>query len=148
MIGLRRQAGALGCVAVAVTLVALLVCLLLAPNVTVVGAVVFLILRRKLPDRLLAVAVLAVWAVPAWALWSPPMAVLWWRPVLGWWVGWTLPEDGIAWVITGVVWGPFLGAGLWLLGQRRRERSPYAGADELEARQRTEERRRRWTVQT
>lgn len=150
MIGLRRPVGAVGCAVVAVVAVVVVVCFAVAPNVTAAALVVWWVLRAKVPDRLLALAVLVAWTPAAWSLWavSPTWGPLWWRVVVGWPVGMDLAEDVTAWLLTGGSWGPWIAAGLWLLTQRRREHNPYSGRDETEARQRQEERRRLWTVQT
>lgn len=146
---MRRPGSKLGWLLVAGGVVLYVLAVLLVPAEAIVGGLVFGLLRAH-PDRLLARAGLLLWALPVALLrWvSPFHGPRWWM----WLDGWQWLLDGgqgtAAAVLTGCTVGPFVAAGLWLVSQHRRERSPYRGTDDLEARRRCEERRRRWVVQT
>lgn len=118
------------------------------PAVAVVALVTYLALRHKWPDRLV-MWVLTLVGLPIAA------AVLWWTDYAGRWIevisGWRSGHDPTAgdWlavVAIGAAVGPILGALVWRVKQRKRERSPYSGEDEREYRMRAEEIRRQTVV--
>jgi hypothetical protein len=116
------------------------------PAAAVVAVVIYLVLRRRWPDRLIAAGMLVL-ALAASAL----VAMLVDYPAAWWRVGLHLahlsrtPIGAGDWVTlagTSTAVGPALGALVWMLSQLRRERSPFSGADERERRRCCEERRR------
>ena len=144
MIGPAQRAvqRSFGLVAVAVFVIVWLVFALIAPALTAVWTVVYLLLRKWRPDRLLASVIFLLWVPPAvgLALFGYEFGPWWWYTELGW-------SPSLPWLVTAVSFGPFLAAGWWLVSQWHREHNPYSGRDEYELRQRTEERRRRWVTQ-
>lgn len=146
---MRRPGSKLGWLFVLGGVFAFLLALLFVPAEAIVFAVVLGVLRLH-PDRLVARAVLLAWSLPVALLrWVAPFhGPMWWQWLDGWQALTGDLTDSTAAALTGLTVGPWLAAGCFLLSQWRRERSPYRGADDLEARRRCEERRRRWTVQT
>jgi hypothetical protein len=124
---------------------AVIVLALVFPAVAAVAAITYGVLRRRWPDRALAWLLVGLAAPGTTALlWLTDYAGRWTRVAVGLLRGQeATAADWLAVVTTGAVIGPVLGALYWSATQRRRERSPYSGADETERRQRTEERRRR-----
>lgn len=115
------------------------------PAAVAAAVVTYVLLRRRWPDRGLALALCGLAGLATYAT----------LMVVDYWGAWAriasdlvLDEGhaGIAdWVMLlgfGPVLGPALGAIVWLVWQPFRERSPYDGADERERRQRAEEGRR------
>lgn len=115
------------------------------PAAAVVAGIAYLVLRRRWPDRTVAVVVAVLTLAAAagafltldyWGSWlavavdmsrlGPPATTGDWATVAG----------------TGIAMGPTIGAVVWLITQRVRERSPYSGADETERRRSAEEHRR------
>lgn len=115
------------------------------PAAVAAAVVTYVLLRRRWPDRGLAVALcglagVATYAtlrvVDYWGAWARIVSDL----VLA--EGHARVSDWVTLVGFGPVLGLALGAMVWLVWQPFRERSPYDGVDERERRQCCEERRR------
>lgn len=123
---------------------AVIVGIVVFPFVALAGVTTYALLRRKWPDRALALVL---------CLFGVVIMLVWWVDYPRHWVGMVTglvgarPFDGndfFAVVIVGVGAGPVVGALTWQIIQTIRERSPYSGDNERERRLQTEGRRRRY----
>ena len=126
---------------------------ILFPSVAVVAGLTYAALYARWPDRVLA------WALVG-AAGLPLAAVLIWTDYLWRWAGVVgalltaqslseaaEPTDWLAVVLVGSTAGPVVGAVVWRVTQRRRERDPFNGPVARQRRLSQEERRRNKVVQ-
>lgn len=119
---------------------------ILFPAAALAAGVVYLVLRRRWPDRLIAAlaATLAIVATMIAAAVTNYSAA-WWHVAAHLAHLSPTPAGAGDWatlIAGGLSLGSATGALAWLITQYRRERSPFSGADERERRQACEERRR------
>lgn len=124
---------------------------LVFPAAVAVAVVTYVLLRRRWPDRGLAVALCglaglatfgALSVADYWGAWARIASDL----VLA--EGHARFADWATLVGFGPLLGPVLGAVVWLVWQPFREHLPYNGVDERERRRRAEERRRLFVTHT
>jgi hypothetical protein len=119
---------------------------LACPVAAAVAALVYVVLRRRWPDRAVAAVITVPSLTTTYLTFNPRRYEHAWLHV-----GMHLVRlshqpigagDWVTIVGTGLAFGPAVGGLVWLVSQYRRERSPFSGADERERRQVCEERRR------
>lgn len=131
--------------ATVIAAVAGVVTLVFFPAVIVAAGLTYLALRTQWPDRLLALVAVGVGLVMTVVLfWATDYLSRWGNIVSGEGTA----ADWTVLLLWGVLIGPAIGAVTWRFMQKRREKSPYSGEDEREARLQQEERRRRFITHT